>query len=164
MRVAVLGIGLLLLAACGGSGSARVASPAATVTGTAGRTTDAATVVAALKAAGVPIGAVQVYTAANDPNSLLGRPGQYTSKASFTLTTIPAEKQNASDQFDVQNGGSVEVFGSAADAQRRDRYVATVTASVPMLVEYDTVQGTVLLRLSGALTPDQAKQYQQALP
>lgn len=48
-------------------------------------------VVDGLRAAGLPIGEVQVFDASNDPNSQLGRPGQYTSKASFADTRIGTE-------------------------------------------------------------------------
>lgn len=171
VRLLLLGVGLLVPLACGGSPAATTApatalatAPAtAPATATMAAAPDAARIVAALKAAGVPVGEVKVYTAADDPNSLLGRPGQYTGKAAFTLTSIPADKQDTADPFSVENGGSVEVFAGADDAATRARYVAAVTKSMPMFAEYDTLHGTVLLRLSHLLTPDQAAAYQRAL-
>jgi hypothetical protein len=40
-------------------------------------------VITALRHAGLPIGAVRYYKARSDPNKLLGRPFQYTGKATF---------------------------------------------------------------------------------
>src|SRR4051794_9264479 len=48
-------------------------------------------VIKQLQAADVPIDASQELTAANDPNELLGRPGQYTGKAFFHDARLPAE-------------------------------------------------------------------------
>jgi len=139
------------LAACGGS----TPTPAGAL--------DANGVVAALKAAGLSIGQVKVYDASSDPNSLLGRPGQYTSKVAFTDANVATS--DATDPFDLTNGGSVEVFASRGDATKRKDYIATVTAGLPVLTEYDYLDrsGTVLLRLGHTLTPDQATAYQQAL-
>lgn len=144
---------------------------------------DAASIVAALKAKGLPIAAVKVYTENDDPNSLLGRPGQYTSKANFhdrrldppvelgQCEPIPpgappdAEPVCHDKPKDpgVEHGGSVETFASSDDAKRRADYVKRISQSFGPLVEYDFLQGKVLLRLSKDLTPTQAKQYEQTL-
>jgi hypothetical protein len=76
-------------------------------------------VVTALKRAGLPIGAVRYYTARSDPNKLLGRPFQYTGKATFHDRRI----SRAGDTFEVDNGGSVETFSNTSDASRRFKYV-----------------------------------------
>jgi len=114
-------------------------------------------VVLRLKALGIPIGAFKTYTVSSDENHLLGRPGQYTSKVNFRDTRLPAAK------FDISGGGSVEVFASNADAQRRYKYVHAVTQSASMFVEYEYLDGRVFLRLSSTLTPQQAKAYAAAL-
>lgn len=102
------------------------------------------------------IGQVTVFTAANDPNSLLGRPHQYTSKATWVDTSLPPP----SDPTDISAGGSVETFSSAADLQSRSAYVANI-AKTPIFAEYDyaSAAGLVFLRLSGKLTPDQGSAY-----
>ncbi|MEY9895691.1 hypothetical protein ABIA35_009834 [Catenulispora sp. MAP12-49] len=125
---------------------------------------DAAAVIARLKAAGLPIGTVTVYTAANDPNHLLGRPGGYTSKASFADTTVKPDQARDSSAGSVDLGGSVEVYADNASATARADYITKSEKSMPMLgTEYDYVSGGVLLRLSQVLTPDQAAAYKKVL-
>ncbi|MEU2778731.1 hypothetical protein ABZ646_39160, partial [Streptomyces sp. NPDC007162] len=75
-------------------------------------------------------------TADNDPNHLLGRPNQYTSKITFDDTRISADDVSGTDKGDVERGGAIEVFGSPADVQARAKYIQSVTKSMPMLTEY----------------------------
>lgn len=79
------------------------------------------------------------YTAASDPNHLLGRHNEYTSKVNW-----------GSNQ-----DNSIEVFASAADAQARKAYVFSFQC--PFGDGYDYLAGTVLLRLSCDDTPSQAQ-------
>lgn len=100
-----------------------------------------------------------VYTAASDPNKLLGRPGGYTSKADWT-------DQRAKPKLDdaVQLGGSVEVYEDETAAEKRKKYIAAILEGAPAFgAEYHYVKGGVLLRVSGALTPEQAAEYEKAL-
>ncbi len=121
--------------------------------------TSAESVLLALQERGLPIGEYQVFTAEDDPNELLGRPRQYTSKVNFIDTTIGP----GSSAFDLADGGSIEVFESTDYAQSRADYILGVLEANPSLVEYDFLEGTVLLRLSGSLTPDEAALYEEAL-
>ncbi|MFF2078652.1 hypothetical protein ACFVXG_28370 [Kitasatospora sp. NPDC058162] len=102
-------------------------------------------------------------TAEDDPNHLLGRPGQYTSKVTFTDTRIKAADVDGEDADSVARGGAVEVFATQADAERRAKYVQDTVKSMPALMEYDYVKGTVLIRVSKLLTPAQAANYQGAI-
>jgi len=54
-----------------------------------------------------------VYTAATDRNHLLGRPGGYTSKASFADSRIAPAAVQGFTPGDVELGGSVEMFGGS---------------------------------------------------
>jgi len=101
----------------------------------------------------------QVVTAANDSNRLLGRPGQYTSAAAFSDDRVPVD-QRKPDPTSLDNGGKVEAFATADDAQRRAGYIEQLAKATPVAVEYDYVAGTTLVRVSKALTPDEAAQYQ----
>jgi hypothetical protein len=140
----------MLLVACGGKSES---APRAN----AGQSS-AGQVVEKLKARGIPIGETETYTADNDPNHLLGRPNQYLSKSNFHDTRL-----KKSDGFDTSGGGSVEVFSSAEDAQRRAKYIEGLGKASPMFVEYGFTNGVVLLRVSKDLTPDQAREYERAL-
>lgn len=151
-RAAVLAAATLLCAAgCGGSSKTSAH-------------TDAGAVMAKLKAAGLPITNVAVVTAANDPNQMLGRPNEYTGKDTFTDTRIDPSKARDNEAGAVDLGGAVEVFSNSSDAKRRATYITSMEKSMPMLgSEYDYTSGNVLLRLSQALTPDQAAAYKKAL-
>ncbi|MFE4967327.1 hypothetical protein [Streptomyces sp. NPDC056660] len=101
-------------------------------------------------------------TADNDPNHLLGRPNQYTSKITFTDSRIKTSDVEGTDKGDVERGGAIEVFGDGAGAQARAKYIQAVTKSLPALSEYDYVHGAVLVRVSHYLTPTQAAEYKTA--
>jgi hypothetical protein len=114
-----------------------------------------------LKDRDLPIGKSVAYTAKNDPNDLLGRPNQYTSKVMFKDNRLNPDP--IANEFDVQNGGSIEVFEDEDDAIARAKYLKNLTKSLSPLAEYSYRKGTVLLRLSHRLTPDQAAEYEDAL-
>jgi hypothetical protein len=79
---------------------------------------------------------VTAYTAANDPNHLLGRQGGYTSKINWP-------------------DGSIEVFSAPAEAQKRKTYLLAF-AGTPFGDGYDYLVGTYLLRIFDSQTPTQA--------
>lgn len=101
-------------------------------------------------------------TAANDPNHLLGRPNQYTSKVTFTDTRIKASDVSGTEKGAVERGGAIEVFADASAAKARADYIQSVTKAMSALAEYDYVHDTVLVRVSHYLTPDQAAEYKAA--
>ena len=151
----------VLLAGCGSSGStsASPGSSSAPSLNPVQTHLAASDVVAKLKAAGQPVGQVTVFDAATDSNSLLGRPHQYTGKASWVDTRLPAP----SDPTSISAGGSVEVFASADDLHARATYVGTLAKqAIFSEYEYLSVSGLVFLRIAGALTPAQAQAYAAA--
>lgn len=157
---------VLALAGCGSAGSHPVVSPGSqAVTHSpqapaASRTSPSAVMLAAdLKAAGLDITRLIVYTAATDPNHLLGRQNGYTSKMAWQDPR--AAKADAGDtRGSIGLGGGIEVYPSAAGAQARRAYLAGFTP--PLGDGYDYVSGTAVLRLSQYLTPAQAHAYQKA--
>ncbi|MED0678273.1 hypothetical protein [Aneurinibacillus thermoaerophilus] len=66
-----------------------------------------------MKESGLHIGKTKTYTASNDPNKLLDRPDQYTSKVNFVDTSIKTDVINS---IEVQNGGSVEMFDNEGES------------------------------------------------
>jgi hypothetical protein len=89
---------------------------------------DAATALADLEDAGLPIADSAVITEANDANDLIGRPGQYLSKVAFADSRVdvpidPAEPDN-------EGGGSIEVFADGADAHVRSDYIQETLESL----------------------------------
>ncbi|MCP1355421.1 hypothetical protein [Aneurinibacillus migulanus] len=122
---------------------------------------NASEVVKSMKESGLHIGKTETYTASNDPNNLLGRPGQYTSKVNFVDTSIKTDVINS---IEVTNGGSVEMFDNEEDAKNRYDYISGIAKKMGgPFSEYDYLEGKVLIRVSKEFTPDQAKRYEKAL-
>jgi hypothetical protein len=137
-------------------------APASAATTTAAAV-DAAAVTAKLAKAIPGLKQVKAYTAEDDPNHLLGRPGQYTSKTAFTDPRVKAVDVDGQAEDAIIRGGSIEVFATEADAAARAGYLAGVIKALPLALEYDyVVHGTVLIRASKLLTPEQAKALQAA--
>jgi hypothetical protein len=105
-----------------------------------------------------------VFTAETDPNHLLGRPNGYSSKASFGDSRIKDSEVKDDRTGSVDQGGSVEVYPDEAGAAARKKFIDDTMKATPVLgTEYSYLDGPVLLRLSQALTPAQAQEYQAAL-
>lgn len=138
------------------SAAVKTSAPAADTAGAASEAFE--TVSAAVPAAKL----TTTVTASNDPNHLLGRPHQYTSKITFTDSRINTDDVSGLKKDDALRGGAIEVFGTEADAQARADYIQNVTKSLPILAEYDFVHGPVLVRVSHYLTPAQAGEYDKA--
>ena len=105
----------------------------------------------------------RVYTEADDPNKLMGRPGGYTSKTAFYDSRISKDAAVGARDDAIIRGGSVEVFESAELAIKRYEYVKAIAESSSLFTEYDYVSGTALVRVSKELTPTQAREYEAAL-
>jgi len=171
-RIAITTVAVLFgtLTACGSGDTSNPApkddTPKASATPTGERQTgalDAEAVATELQKTVPSLKVTVVYTEASDPNHQLGRPGGYTSKVTFSDSRIPAKEVEFTDEHDLTRGGSVEVFDTAAAAEKRAAYIRKIGESMPTFAEYDYVQGPVLLRVSKILTPTQAKEYEQAL-
>ena len=93
---------------------------------------------------------ITVITTKNDTNNLLGRPNQYTEKITWNDNRAAA---------DTSNDCTIEVFNNKKDASSRKTYIDSVTKAMPMLVQYITLKDNAVLRIEGALTPTQAKEY-----
>ena len=120
----------------------------------------AAAVLVALKAEGLPIGDSVDYTVETDPNEKMGRPGGYTSKVNFRDFRLVPE----SDDFATRDGGSIEVFATAADRETRANYLEAISKAVPLAGE-DVMfsQGRILLRVSNRLLIPDSDAYGVAL-
>jgi hypothetical protein len=156
----------LVLAGC--SSSSTTSQPSAGISAVvstppaARHTASAAALAGDLKAAGLPVQQLIVYTATTDPNHLLGRQGGYTSKVAWVdPRAVKAGAGNpASDRGGIEFGGGIEVFPDAASA--RARYERLRGFQPPFGDGYDYLSGTAILRLSQYLTPAQAHAYRAA--
>ncbi len=113
--------------------------------------------------AGFPIGEMVVYTEETDTNNLLGRPDQYTGKASFEDSRIEQPEASIEGEDAVMIGGTVEVFENADDATARKEYIESVTSGVAVLAQYMYQYKNILMRIDSDLTPTQAAQYEAGL-
>lgn len=116
---------------------------------------NAAQITEYLKAQGLPITNEIDYAEENDPNELLGRPNQYTSKVNFADSRI-------TEQYDIENnpvGGTIEVFTNSGDATKRKEYVEAIAQNVSFATQYIYQYDNVVLRLAYELTPTQAEEY-----
>lgn len=103
------------------------------------------------------IGTYVEYDENTDVNGLLGRPGQYTSKINFAITTL--------EQTDPEDpkGGSIEVFSTDEDAKNRYDYIQSLAQNSPLFAEYDYLNGCVLLRINYDVAPSDEKLYEDAV-
>jgi len=154
----LLSIGLMIsLLGCGASTVATPSTPApAKEAVQPAKVVTAEEICNTVKASIPTISNIVVYTEDTDTNKLLGRPNQYTGKVNFADTRT--EQLDKSDPV----GGSVEVFANPQDAKTRETYVDGISKSSPMFTQYLYLKGNVLLRIDGALTPTQAKEYEAA--
>lgn len=106
--------------------------------------------------ANIDVDIVIVYDETTDPNNKLGRPNQYTSKASFSDSRLVQETYEGADPV----GGTVEVFSNSADCKVRYDYIKAV-ASGSFLEQYMYQNKNALLRLDFGLTPSQAAEYEE---
>lgn len=119
-------------------------------------TVTSADIVASLSASALPVSEIEVFDAETDPNNLLGRPGQYVLKVSWT-------DQRLSESLDT--GGTVEVFLDADAMQRRADYVEGIGKSSPVFLQWIFVDSRLgaVLRVGKDLTPDEAAEYRSWL-
>lgn len=109
--------------------------------------------------AGLPVGNVITYDENTDPNSLLGRPNQYTSRVSFADSRLEQDDNASPDD------GSIEVFASKKNAEDRKIYVQAIYAAAPAFSEYmyTSSDGLAILRISYDLSPIYAEEYNAVL-
>jgi hypothetical protein len=115
-----------------------------------------------MKAAGLPIEDLIVYDATTDPNHLLGRQDEYTSKDAWVdaVAVAAGAGSPSSDPGGIEFGGGIEVFPSVPYAQARLAYLKAFQP--PIGDGYDYLAGPAILRLSNYLTPAQAAKFHTA--
>ena len=154
VRFAAVALACLILTGCGGAApkdQGNDVAPEASV-----KEATASDVFEQFKSAGLPVSDVKVVTEASDDNQLLGRPNQYISKVFFFDARHP--KVEGED-----NENTIEVFANEADAKGRYDYIENVTKGVPILLQYQLLNGKTLVRLSKAVLPSEAEEYKKTL-
>lgn len=106
-------------------------------------------VIKAFKAANLPLGQLEFFTAKSDPKQLLGKPNQYTEKAIWQTTEKMVH--------------SVEGFADEADVQTRKTAVETAAQSGAQPAEYIYAHKNILLRIHHEMIPETAARFEQTL-
>lgn len=163
---------LLLLACSGGSnespGPTATAAPTPTTTQgglviptpTPNPTESVLIFLDALRAAGLPVGDYIQYDERTDPNALLGRPGGYLAKINFHDQRV--KDKDTLNNYDMDGGGTVEIFASERDAKARFDYISPLSTT-PLFGQYVYYRGKVVLRVSHHLIPSEAAEYNNVL-
>jgi hypothetical protein len=100
---------------------------------------------------------VVTLTDDNDPNDLIGRPNGYTDAA------VIYDSEVQCTEMCVDCGATIEIWPSDIDATARKDYIqTTLKANQALGTEYDTLHGSVLLRVTGQVKPSRAKAYATA--
>lgn len=100
----------------------------------------------------IDVSAAFLYDEESDLNGKLGQEGSYYSKINFARTAI-APKASVSANLSVDQGGSIEVFRTPAEAYARSEYIQSKLV-LTKSNEYHFVHGSALLRLSADTTPE----------
>jgi len=101
---------------------------------------------------------VVAITEDNDPNDKIGRPGGYVSAA--TVYDSGAE----CTELGAECGATVEVWPNSDEASQRSMFILDTLKSADGVLgeEYHYRHGPVLLRVTGAIKPSVARQYEAA--
>ena len=114
---------------------------------------------AALTAAGLPVGPTVTYTEETDPNDNLGRPGQYTAKVAWVDSRVDCP----GGEPDTTCGGTAEFFTEDDDRDKRYDYLGGFADSPPIGGYYMWRMPGAVVRVGYELTPTQAEEYAAAL-
>ncbi|WP_335970454.1 hypothetical protein [Streptomyces sp. CA2R106] len=154
-----------LLAGCssggadgGGARSAATASEQAVAVGL----TSAEQVASTLERSVSTMTTTVVYTAATDPDHLLGTSRGYLSKVAFADSRVQPADVEGTKADAVVRGGSIETFATAAQAHARARSIESGAQGTASAGEYHYYVGASLIRVSQVLTPAQANDYELA--
>lgn len=159
-------LALALCVACGSSEQKQAESSTASPAGSTSTTTTevqlqpatAESVAEAIGASIPEVTEVIEITEDNDPNNLIGRPNGYVAASVLVDSRLPRCTDPGTDC-----GATIEQWPDEAAAQKRSDYIQAMLESMPMLgQEWNTVNGGLLLRVSGELKPSEAKAYETA--
>ena len=104
---------------------------------------------------------VEATTEENDPNGNMNKPGGYTVQAYFSYSLIDQNSVfgNSIIEKGTDCGGSVEVYTSVEDANRRNEYLANFDGTILSGGSHRVV-GTLVVRTSEELTASEQKELE----
>lgn len=100
----------------------------------------------------------------NDPNGKLNKSGGYTSTVFFSVSLLDQSLIYGDTLIDkgTDAGGSIEVYTTVEDAQKREAYLASFDGSV-LATGSHTILGTIVIRTSDELTASQQKELENQI-
>ena len=104
---------------------------------------------------------ISAVTEDNDPNRKLNKAGGYTAQVYFSSDLIDQRRVfgNSIIEKGTDCGGSIEVYSSVEDAEKRNSYLSSFDGTLIASGSH-TVIGTVLVRTSNELTASQQKEME----
>ena len=110
------------------------------------------------------IKAARAVTEDHDPNGQLHKPGGYTSAVYFESKNVKQKKVLGKNLIDkgTDAGGSIEVYASEEDANKRNSYLATFDGSFLASGSHRVI-GTVVVRTSDYLSASKQKALEQKI-
>lgn len=99
---------------------------------------------------------IAAATEDNDPNGQMNKPGGYTAHVYFSYELVNQDEVYGDDLISkgTTAGGSIEVYSTVSDANRRNEYLASFDGTVLSSGSH-TVIGSVVVRTSDELTATQ---------
>ena len=103
-------------------------------------------------------------TEENDPNELLHKAGGYNAAVVFEYDKVDPSQPYGDTLVEkgVDAGGTIEVFETVEEAEKRDAYISTFDGS-PLRPGSHKVLGTIVIRISDYLTATQQKELEELL-
>jgi hypothetical protein len=115
--------------------------------------------VGVVKATRLPIARITVRDENNDPENLIGRPCQYTSRVDWQDSRRKMDPDFPNAPF----AGILEVYPTPDDARMNADRLVRFGKALPGWATYVYQAGPVLLQVGGDMKPSQAEQYRSAM-
>ena len=108
---------------------------------------------------------IEAATEEHDPNGQMNKPGGYTAQIYFSSPLVEDEYgiftgDVIEDGTDC--GGSIEVYKTVVEAQRRNEYLSTFDGGILSNGSH-TIYGTIIIRTSEELTASQQKKFESEI-
>lgn len=107
---------------------------------------------------------IEAATEDNDPNGNLGKPGAYIAQIYFSHSSVDQDRLFGDSIIEkgTDSGGSIEVYNTVEDAEKRDKYLASFDGTFVASGSHKVV-GTVIVRTSNELTASQQKELEESI-
>jgi hypothetical protein len=105
----------------------------------------------------------EIITEENDPNGNLGKQGSYTGGVYFSSDLIKDVEGSSPTEKGTDGGGCVEIYKNAADAKKRDEYLAEFDGMGAFSSGSHKVFNNMVIRTSSQLTASQQQELESSI-